>query len=153
MIRQDGMTLTYTDESGQTQSVSMIDWAAYSKVYSILQQQLAAGLENTKTHSDYVTALVTFQTNLDIGRAEGMTAPVVPKMKVVSDTGVVSFRDFSPALPLPVYPAAQPGGGVMWSPTAGNQAPAAPTAVEQAILSSLLAISGKFDALLKALGK
>lgn len=84
--------------------VSPLQSDLYTSLLVIRQKQIDASNSNAAAKADYLTKLANFQTNLDAGRAEGLTPPTKPLEYTVSDTGLESKGEFLPSLPSPIYP-------------------------------------------------
>ena|ERR1035437_2242069 len=89
---------------GPNGSVSLFNSDAFGKLMAIRDAQLQTILENTQNQGDYNTKLANAQANV---KASGtfIAAPIKPLMKIISDTGVVSYEPFVPALADLVEPA------------------------------------------------
>jgi hypothetical protein len=95
-FEKDGVTLYYVDANGTKIAHNYIDGQAYDDMLQIRSSQLQAIAENAQTQSNYNTALANAQASVNAGRP--VDAPAKPLMKVVSDTGGVTYTPFSPAL-------------------------------------------------------
>ena len=147
MIQINGLSVSYVDDAGNQVTVDASTWDKYAAVMLNSDKQSQAARDNTQAQGKYMTELSDFQTNLDAGRAAGMTAPSKPLRIVVSDVGTVSHTPFLPALPDPVYPVITPSSGSIKSAAP----PVQPTTVEQAIISGMLSMSATINAMVAAL--
>jgi len=82
----------------------------FMDAFNIMSEQQAAANANTVLSNAYMNALHNYQTNVDIGRAEGLTAPPKPLMTVIDDGGNKTVVAFEPPLPDPVYPNVNQAG-------------------------------------------
>ena len=118
----DGTALGFTLSDGTVGWWSMFD-PNFETIDETLDAQHEAARENAQAKSAYMTQLNNFQINVSAGRSAGLTAPVKPLRKVVSDptvdddgtvvAGVASLVAFVPALPDPVHLNIAPGAKVM----------------------------------------
>ena len=118
---KDGVTVYYTDASGNRVSATPFDGAKYSGMLAIMDEQISAASANAQAVANYNTALKNAQTSVDAGRSAD--APPKPLQTVVSDTGVTSYVPFNPPLadlvPLDVT---APSTGTIAVPTVDTQA-------------------------------
>jgi hypothetical protein len=104
----DGVTLFYIDATGNKISQSFMSGQAYSDMLQIRDEQLDAARVNTQAQDNYNTALSNAQVSVNAGKGGAELAPPKPTMKVVSDTGVVTFEPFEPPLADLVMPTPVP---------------------------------------------
>ena len=93
---KDGVTLYYVDANGTKIAHNYVEGQAYDDMLQIRTSQLQAISENTQAQSNYNTALSNAQASVNAGRP--VDAPAKPLMKLVSDTGGVTYLPFSPPL-------------------------------------------------------
>ncbi len=79
----------------------------YGKYSLIMSRFGALAAINTNVAANYISALKSAQSDVDNGKV--VVAPVVPKMKVITDEGDESEVDFNPPLPTLKPKAASPG--------------------------------------------
>jgi hypothetical protein len=104
----DGVTLFYIDATGKKISQSFMSGQAYSDMLQIRDEQLDAARVNTQAQDNYNTALSNAQVSVNAGKGGAELAPPKPTMKVVSDTGVVTFEPYQPPLADLVMPTPVP---------------------------------------------
>jgi hypothetical protein len=104
----DGVTLFYIDATGNKISQSFMSGQAYSDMLQIRDEQLDAARVNTQAQDNYNTALSNAQVSVNAGKGGAELAPPKPTMKVVRDTGVVTFEPFAPPLADLVMPTRAP---------------------------------------------
>jgi hypothetical protein len=102
----DGVTLFYTDASGNKVTQSFMAGQPYTDWLNIRDEQLAAVRTNTQAAANYTTALANAQISVNAGKGGAELAPAKPTMQVVSDTGVITFVPFDPPLADLVMPTA-----------------------------------------------
>lgn len=128
---KDGVTLFYVDASGKRVAHNFMEGAAYNDMVMVRDSQLQAMRENVQTKANYETALSNAQISVDAGH--DVPAPTKPLMKVVSDTGDVSFMPFDPPLRdlVPMAPARP-------APSSGSIVSANPGPDKQAIMYNMV---------------
>src|ERR1039458_10855331 len=104
----DGVTLFYIDATGNKISQNFMSGQPYTDWLNIRDEQLAAARSNTQAAANYSTALANAQVSVNAGRGGAELAPAKPTMKVVSNTGVVTFEPFQPPLAHLVMPTPAP---------------------------------------------
>jgi hypothetical protein len=121
---KDGVTVYYTDASGNKVSATPFDGATYSAMLTVMDAQIAAASANTLAVANYNTALANAQTSVNAGRGDTVTAPPKPLETVVSDTGVTTYVPFNPPLAdlVPLEVSAPSTGTVPVAPTVDTQA-------------------------------
>ncbi len=139
--KPDQVTLYYTDAGGNEVSANPMSGEHYMELLTTLEAQEDAGTTNTAAIADYHTKLANFQANLDAGRSSGEAPPVKPQQKVVDDTGAVTYVDFSPPLPDPVFRTITPSSN---SIKATSNLP--PDRLD-VVISLLMTLNGKIDKL------
>jgi hypothetical protein len=93
---RDGVTLFYVDAAGKKFSHNFMEGAAYNDMVNVRDAQLEAIRENTQSVANYETALANAQISVDAGHS--VPAPAKPLMKIVGDTGDITFAPFDPPL-------------------------------------------------------
>lgn len=107
--KPDGITLYYTDATGVEISATPGEWSRYTVLLNTMNAQASALTDDVQALATYQNQLALFQTNLNNGRAAGLTPPLMPQHEVVDDaTGTVSYVPFVPALPVAVPPNLMP---------------------------------------------
>jgi hypothetical protein len=97
MIREEqNGTLSVLDASGKVLKAIGIFELAYTPTFDIMGAQIQANRENIIARQNYDLAVDNLQLSVNAGHTA--TAPPKPQMKVVSDSGEVSFVPFVPAL-------------------------------------------------------
>ena len=119
---KDGTSLFYTDTSGQIVEASVYDTKEFSAMRLVMDEQAQAGRDNALTLNEYNAKLGAIQGSIDVGRYDNTPAPVKPQMKVVSNTGDVSYAPFSPALGDLKFPVITPSSGLIAAPSIDKQA-------------------------------
>ena len=104
----DGVTLFYIDASGNKVTASFMAGGAYSDMLAIRDEQVAAETVNAQAATNYNNALANAQVSVNAGKGGAELAPTKPTMKVVSNTGVVTFEPFQPPLADLVMPTPAP---------------------------------------------
>ena len=117
---KDGVTLFYTDATGNKVSASPFDGAKYSAMLMVLDAQIAAASANTQAVANYNNVLAGAQANVNAGRPA--IAPPKPLQTVVSDTGVTTYVAFAPPLADLVPLANVTPSGPIAVPTADTEA-------------------------------
>ncbi len=125
---KDGVTLFYLDATGKKVAHSFMEGAPYDEMVKVRDAQLQTIRENTQTAANYSTALDNAQQSVNAGRA--VDAPPKPLMKVVGDTGEVSYAPFEPPLKDLVIPLVRP------APSTGQIA--VPTVDKQAVMYNMI---------------
>lgn len=139
--KPDGVTLYYTDASGNEISSNPMSGDSYMNMLQTLEAQQDMIVTNTAAVSDYHQKLANFQANLDAGRASGEAPPVKPQQMIVDDTGVVTHADFVPPLPDPVFRTITPSSGTI------KATPNLPPDRLDVVISLLMTLNGKIDKL------
>jgi hypothetical protein len=130
----DGVTLFYIDATGKKISQNFMSGQAYCDMLQIRDEQLDAARVNTQAQDNYNTALSNAQVSVNAGKGGAEMAPPKPTMKVVSDTGVVTFEPFVPPLADLVMPTAVPQTSLMDQIAAARAA----TPDKQAIMYNMI---------------
>jgi hypothetical protein len=103
--KADGITLFYVDAAGAEIAATPGQWQRYTVMLATQAAQTQAAIDDTQALANYHNQLSLYQTNLNDGRAAGLTPPLIPQHEVVDDaTGVISYVPFVPALPIAVAP-------------------------------------------------
>ena len=142
----DFTAITYVDANGEIVIVSYLQGQPFSDLVTIRSAQLTAAAENNVAVNTYKTALANLQFNLDVGRSDGTTAPTKPLKKIVSNTGVVTYAPFVPALPDLVVPVTIPSGsirGVAPTPDPQVQQSAQLTVIMNQLSAIMVALKAK----------
>lgn len=84
--------------------------AGFMDAFNIMSEQQSAARDNATASNAYMNDLHNYQTNVTIGRADGLTAPTKPSMTMIDDGGNKTVGPFNPPLPDPVYPSVNPSG-------------------------------------------
>lgn len=150
----DGVSRGFTAPNGVLITAGPMDWARFQIMLDTEQAQQDALNTNTAAVATYMGLLHDYQIALTAARTLGMNPPTMPLRKIVSDpviasdgtmsVGVATFIAFDPALPVAVTPATPTP-----SPIKAVNAPLSGT--DQMVMSTLMALHVKVDALPKAI--
>jgi hypothetical protein len=106
MIQYDKDGASFIDPT-TGRRVTVFEQPAHQDLQDILDLQMNAVTANKDAADYYNTAIKGLQVSVDAGRADQIPpAPTKPLMRVVSDTGSVTYTPFVPPLPDLVIPTA-----------------------------------------------
>jgi hypothetical protein len=114
---KDGVTLFYIDATGKRISHNYLEGTAYDDMLTVLGAQQQAARDNTQTIATYERTLTDMEAAFQYD-----PVPAKPLQKLVSDTGVVTFAPFVPALRDLVIPRAAPSSGTIAAVVPDKQA-------------------------------
>lgn len=136
----DFTSVTYLDEAGSVVTVPYMDSQRFSDLVAIRGLQLQAAIDNKNAASSYNQAVQNAQISINAGRP-APELPAKPQHRVVSNSGAISYIDFSPPLMslVPVVVNA-PSTGSIKSPSAGPDPAVQQNAQLTVILNQLSAI-------------
>jgi len=144
---EDYTSLVYLDSAGQKVTVSFLDSDKFNGLVVIRDQQLQAIRENVQGAENYNRTVKNAQISVDAGR-EAPPLPTMPRARVVSNEGKVSYTDFAPpllSLVTPVVNAPSSGSikSTVTTPDPAAQSQAQLTVVMNMLRAIIAALSAK----------